>query len=108
MAIYKVLIYTAGFAATLLPLQSTQALDAEYLYKERTCIACHGTKGKAPVMDEYPKIAGQPELYLLAQMKDIKHGRRTNAHSVAMKNVMHLISDDELAVIASWLASIKR
>ncbi|ODC02100.1 cytochrome C [Candidatus Thiodiazotropha endoloripes] len=82
------------------------AMDAAALYHERTCIACHGADGKQPVMDEYPKLAGQAEAYLLTQMKDIKSGYRTNAHSVAMKNVMHLVSDEEIAVLAKWLASL--
>ncbi|MCG8485980.1 MAG: c-type cytochrome [Chromatiales bacterium] len=83
-----------------------QAMDAETLYHERTCIACHGAYGKQPVMDEYPKLAGQAEAYLLTQMKDIKNGYRTNAHSVAMKNVMHLVSDEEISVLAKWLSSL--
>ncbi|WP_235614950.1 c-type cytochrome [Candidatus Thiodiazotropha endoloripes] len=84
----------------------TMAMDAAELYHERTCIACHGANGKQPVMDEYPKLAGQAEAYLLTQMKDIKNGYRTNAHSVAMQNVMHLVSDEEIAVLAKWLASL--
>jgi cytochrome c len=86
---------------------STQAMDGANLYVERTCIACHGAEGRVPVMSEYPKIAGQDEIYLLAQMKDIKSGARANANSVAMKNVMHLISDEEMAVVAKWLAGLQ-
>jgi len=90
----------------LLPMQTVLAMDGEELYKERTCIACHGAEGRVPAMDEYPKLAGQPEQYLLAQMQDIKNGTRLNSHSVAMKNVMHLTSDEEMAVIAAWLAKL--
>ncbi|MEA3290899.1 MAG: cytochrome c, partial [Pseudomonadota bacterium] len=67
---------------------------------------CHGAEGKVPVMTEYPKIAGQSKEYILAQMKDIQSGARTNAHAVAMKNVMHLISEEEMAVVAEWLAGL--
>jgi len=100
-------LLTAMWALTisLLPYPAL-SMDAPTLYKERTCIACHGAEGKATAMDEYPKLAGQSELYLLAQMKDIKSGTRSNAHSVAMKNVMHLISDEEMATIANWLAGL--
>jgi len=83
-----------------------QALDGAGLYTERTCIACHGAEGKVPVMSEYPKIAGQNAPYMLAQMKDIKSGARSNSHTVAMKNVMHLISDEEMAAVAEWLAGL--
>ena len=106
MTTNKKLITATGVIAISLLSHSAQALDAAELFKERTCIACHGAEGRAAVMDEYPKLAGQSGQYLLAQMTDIKSGKRTNAHSVAMKNVMHLISDDEMAAIATWLASL--
>jgi len=86
---------------------SVLAADGAYLYKERTCIACHGPEGKAPVMTEYPLLAGQNADYLLNQMQDIKNGARGNSHTAPMKNVMHLISDKEMAIIAKWLAQIE-
>ena len=84
----------------------TFALDGATLYTERVCIACHGAEGRVPVMTEYPKIAGQNAEYSLAQMRDIKNGVRTNSHTVAMKNIMHLISEEEMAVVAKWLAEL--
>ncbi len=106
MTIHKTLITAVGMLAISLLSHTAQALDAAALYKERTCIACHGAEGRAAVMDEYPNLAGQSSKFLLTQMKDIKNGKRTNAHSVAMKNVMHLINDYEMAAIATWLASL--
>jgi len=106
MTIHKTLVPTLGVIALSLLSNPVRAMDAADLYIERTCIACHGAEGRVPAMDEYPKLAGQGAQYLLAQMKDIKSGTRTNAHSVAMKNVMHLTSDEEMAVIADWLASL--
>ncbi len=82
------------------------ALDGPTLYVERTCIACHGAEGRVPVMTEYPRLAGQNKEYLLAQMKDIASGARSNAHTLAMKNVMHLISEEEMAVVTEWLSSL--
>ena len=84
------------------------SLDGATLYTERTCIACHGAEGRAPVMEEYPKIAGQKAPYMLAQMKKIKDGTRNNDHSVAMKNVMHLINEEEMETVAEWLAGLPR
>ena len=81
------------------------AADGAALYEEKTCIACHGPEGKVPIMSEYPKVAGQNEAYLLNQMKDIKSGVRSHDHTVAMKNAMHLVSEEEMAVIAKWLAA---
>jgi cytochrome c len=96
-----------GVLAASISSSAVQAMDGATLYVERTCIACHGAQGKVPVMAEYPKIDGQDETYLLNQMKDIKSGARANAHSVAMKNVMHLISEEEMATVAKWLAGLK-
>ncbi len=78
--------------------------DGAGLYVEKACIACHGEKGNVPVMNAYPRIGGQTEGYLLAQMKDIKTGTRNNSHSIAMTNIMDKVSDDEMATIASWLS----
>ena len=44
---------------------------------------------------------------MLAQMKDIKNGTRNNAHTVAMKNVMHLINDEEMAVSPNGLPACR-
>lgn len=106
MTTHMRLLTTIGVIAMTLQINSAQALDGAGLYTERTCIACHGAEGRAPVMTEYPKIAGQNAPYMLAQMKDIKSGTRSNAHTVAMKNVMHLISDEEMAAVAEWLAGL--
>ena len=83
------------------------ASEGASLYKERTCIACHGAEGKVPVMDEYPTLAGQNEIYLLKQMKDIKSGARNHAHTAPMKNIMHLVADEEMAIIAKWLSELE-
>jgi len=104
----KLLWVTLGWLALLPFYQSAQAMDGAELYHERTCIACHGKEGREPVMAEYPKIAGQSEIYLVAQMKDIKSGARGNSHSLAMKNMMHLISDDEMVTVARWLSTLPR
>lgn len=78
------------------------------LYFDKACVACHGANGTKPVMDAYPEIGGQSEIYLLAQMKDIKTGARNNSHSVAMQNIMSNVSDNEMATLAAWLSKQSR
>jgi cytochrome c len=80
--------------------------SGEVLYRERTCIACHGADAKTPILPDYPKLAGQNPAYLLRQAQDIKSGARSNGNTAAMKGVMHLVNDDELRAIAEWLASL--
>lgn len=83
------------------------AQDGPTLYKTKTCIACHGPDGAKPIMPTYPRIAGQNKEYAVNQMKDIKSGARNNGQTAAMKGVMHLVSDEEIAIIAEWLSTLK-
>ncbi len=88
------------------PTRAEEALDGAALYKEKTCIACHGADANTPLLPEHPKLAGQNAAYALQQMKDIKSGARDNGNTAAMKGVMHLSNDAELEAIANWLASL--
>ncbi len=82
------------------------AMDGAALYKDKTCNACHGPQGNKPLMPDYPKIAGQNADYLERQMLDIKSGARNNGNTAAMKGVMHLVSDEEIKVLAEYIASL--
>ena len=57
-------------------------------------------------MPTYPKLVGQNADYLFNQMQDIKSGTRNNGMTVAMKGVMHLVSEAEMRAIADWLATL--
>ena len=83
------------------------ALSGAELYKQRTCIACHGADAKTPILPVYPKLAGQNPAYMLQQATDIKSGARSNGNTAAMKGVMHLVSDQELKAITDWLGTLK-
>ncbi len=88
---------------------SPQAIaeDGAELYKTKTCFTCHGMDGKSPILAEYPKIAGQSSAYSLQQMKDIKSGARANAMSAAMKGIMHLVTDEEMAALAEYIETME-
>ena len=81
--------------------------DGATLYRERTCIACHGPDAKTPILPEYPKTAGQSAAYTFQQMKDIKSGARSNGNTAAMRGVMHLVTEEEMKVLADYLASLE-
>ena len=83
------------------------AADGAELFKSKTCWSCHGKDANTPIMPVYPKLAGQNADYAFAQMKDIKSGTRANGQSAAMKGVMGLVSEEEMRVIADWLATLK-
>lgn len=83
------------------------ALDGATLYQKKTCIGCHGNDAKTPLLPIYPKLAGQNPDYAYNQMKDIANGVRANGYSGAMKGIMHLVTDEELRVIADWLGTLE-
>lgn len=51
---------------------------AQGAQKAAVCGACHGVTGNS-VNPEWPNLAGQPEAYVVAQLKAFKEGKRTNA-----------------------------
>jgi len=84
----------------------TIAKGAE-LFKTKTCFTCHGADAKTPILPQYPKIAGQNAEYALQQMKDIKSGVRANGLSVAMKAIMHLVTDEEMEILAKYVSTME-
>lgn len=97
----------ALIAAGLVASPVIAAPDGAALYADKTCNACHGPKGDKPLLPNYPKIAGQNAAYLEQQIKDIKSGARNNGQTAAMKGVLHLVNDDEIKVIATYLSKLK-
>lgn len=51
---------------------------AQGAQKAAVCGACHGVTGNS-VNPEWPNLAGQPEAYVVAQLKAFKEGKRSNA-----------------------------
>jgi len=88
---------------------SAEDLDGGALYSNPAkggCTACHGKDAKSPLMSLYPKLAGQNEAYLLQQMKDIKSGARSNGQTAAMKGIMHMVNEEEMAAMARYLSEL--
>jgi cytochrome c len=83
-------------------------LDGAKLWAERTCFACHGKDAKTPILPDYPRLAGQNEAYLLRQMLDIKSGARSNGNTAAMRGIMFLVNEEEMAVLAAYISSLER
>ena len=71
------------------------------------CGACHLPSGAGRPDGTFPQLAGQNAAYAEQQMKDIKSGARNNGQTAAMKGVMHLVNDEEIKAIATWLESLK-
>lgn len=71
--------------------------------KAQMCVACHGPLGISAAPDA-PHLAGQPAIYLAAQLRAYKSGARR--HEV-MAVIAKPLSDDEIAQLAAWYASLK-
>ena len=71
--------------------------------KAQACAVCHGPLGIS-VSPDAPNIAGQPAIYLSAQLKAYRGGERK--HEV-MSLMAKPLSDEDIAVLAAWFASIR-
>ncbi|WP_295639849.1 cytochrome c [uncultured Methylibium sp.] len=71
--------------------------------KSAACSACHGRLGLATLPDA-PNLAGQPAIYVEAQLKAYRSGARQ--HPV-MNVVAQYLSDADIAALAAWYASLK-
>jgi cytochrome c553 len=64
-----------------------------------------------PGFEDYPRHAGNKQLYLYHQMRDILQGRRTNGNSDAMRGIRpyidsNNITDDDFMSIAEYLSNV--
>ena len=65
-----------------------------------------------PGFEDYPRHAGNKQLYLYRQMKDILEGKRTNGNSEAMRGIRpyidsNKVTDDDFRSIAEYLSNVK-
>jgi cytochrome c553 len=71
--------------------------------KAQMCSVCHGPAGLAQAPDT-PHLAGQPAIYLTAQLRAYRSGGRK--HEV-MAVLAKALSDDDIFNLAAWYSSIK-
>lgn len=71
--------------------------------KAAACVVCHGQDGISRLPDA-PHLAGQPALYLEAQLKSYRSAARRHEQ---MNVVAKPLSDADIAELAAWYASIR-
>ncbi len=90
----------------VLAFASTQLLAAGSIdngkQKAATCFACHGTDGNG-VDPQYPRLAGQYNLYLQQALHEYKSGQRNNA---IMKGFVATLSDQDIEDVAAYFSSL--
>ncbi|NVJ50142.1 MAG: cytochrome c [Gammaproteobacteria bacterium] len=72
--------------------------------KAPLCKACHGEKGNKPLMDGYPKLAGQNKGYLVQALKAYRDGLRQGGQSAVMTAQAKALSDEEIEALADYYA----
>jgi cytochrome c553 len=70
---------------------------------EAQCNVCHGANGMSQIPNA-PHLAGQPEIYVAEQLKNYRSGKRANE---VMGVLAKPLSDDDIANLAAWYASIE-
>jgi len=70
--------------------------------KAATCFACHGVDGNA-VDPQYPRLAGQYNMYLQQVLHEYKDGQRDNP---IMKGMVATLSDQDIEDVAAYFSSL--
>jgi cytochrome c553 len=70
--------------------------------KAAACVVCHGELGVSQAPD-VPHLAGQPEIYVVQQLKAYRSGKRV--HEV-MSVMAKQLGDADIENLAAWYASI--
>ncbi|MCB0362032.1 MAG: cytochrome c [Bdellovibrionales bacterium] len=91
------------FVVSLLIIGSSLAL-AKDPPKLAVCAACHGKDGVG-TQPKYPNLAGQHEVYLIAQLKAFKSGERKNPE---MQPMAAMLSDADMKELAAYYAGLKK
>lgn len=86
--------------------RASDTLDGGKLFRDHTCGHCHGHDGRSPAGPRYPKLAGQSEDYLFAQLRDFRSGQRNNNLSSLMRPMAARLSDGEMQAIARYLSEL--
>ncbi|MGA8514511.1 MAG: cytochrome c [Burkholderiaceae bacterium] len=66
------------------------------------CATCHGPLGISQLPNA-PHLAGQPEIYMIEQLKQYRSGKRANE---VMAVIAKPMTDTEIEDLAAWYSSI--
>ncbi|MCR5869134.1 cytochrome c [Aquincola sp. J276] len=90
-------------AAVAAPWPAAAADAAAGKAKAMQCAVCHGPNGLSSAPDA-PNLAGQPALYVAAQLKAYRSGERKHEVMAVMAKPL---TDADIDNLAAWFASIK-
>lgn len=85
----------------------SQARGFELKTEVGRCEGCHGPSGRAEVMQNNGRIAGQNEAYLLYILREYRAGRLAGVNAAVMTYAVKQLSDDDLRALARYYARLQ-
>ncbi len=73
--------------------------------KATTCFACHGVDGNA-ADPQYPRLAGQYDLYLQQVLHEYKGDHRDTRNNPIMKAMVANLADQDIEDVAAYFSSL--
>jgi len=99
-------VLIGGCAVALIGAVS-QALGFELKSEVVRCEGCHGPSGRADVMQNNGRIAGQNEAYLLYILREYHASRLAGVNAAIMTYAVKQLSDDDLRALARYYARLQ-
>ncbi len=105
MKIFAITLATLA-SLTLAPTSFAAGGAAAGKSKAAVCASCHGADGMA-LMPTYPNLAGQNEEYLVSALQAYRSKERQGGNAALMHAMAANLSDDDIANLAAYYASLK-
>lgn len=67
------------------------------------CVTCHGAQGEGNAAAGFPRLAGQPQAYLLRQLNSYANGHRDNP---VMGPIAKAMQQQQILDVSAWYASL--
>ncbi len=96
----------AAVAAMLIPAGQAGAQDIEAgqsLYRD-SCRQCHGPAAKG--VGSFPKLLGYDAEHLAGRLTQYRAGERVGPNSALMEPVAEVLTDEEIANLAAFIAGL--
>ena len=100
------LLATLGSALMVISAMS-QAQGFELKTEVVRCEGCHGLSGRADVMQNNGRIAGQNQAYLLYILRQYRAGQLAGVNAAIMTYAVKQMSDDDLRSLARYYAQLQ-
>jgi cytochrome c553 len=94
-----------ALAATGSVMAAGNAENGKKLAQQHVCFSCHGQDYKG--MGTFPPLAGKDAAYIQTQLKAFKTGERKTPMAGVMKPNADKLSDQDIADLAAYFATLK-